>query len=254
VTDLVLLLGERIGYSASPAMHNAAFAHLGMDVRYELADVDAAALADAVASLRAADRIGANVTRPHKRTVCAMVDELSPDVVRTGASNTIASRAGRLVAFNTDLPAIADELRSIGPARHAVVLGTGGASAAALATLADAGTSVTVVGRDAWASIPRVIRGADLVINATPIGTESDESPLDPDLLRPDLTVLDLVYRPSPTVLVRAARAAGATAQDGSGVLLRQAVLSFELWTGADAPIEVMADALRVELGVATHA
>ena len=99
-----------------------------------------------------------------------------------------------------------------------------------------------------------MIRGADLVINATPIGTESDESPLDPDLLRPDLTVLDLVYRPSPTVLVRAARAAGATAQDGSGVLLRQAVLSFELWTGADAPIEVMADALRVELGVATHA
>ena len=84
---------------------------------------------------------------------------------------------------------------------------------------------------------------------ATPIGTGSDESPVHADLLRADLSVLDLVYRPSPTRLVRDARAAGASATDGAGVLLRQAAASFSLWTGQPAPIEVMRDALRAELG-----
>ncbi len=90
---------------------------------------------------------------------------------------------------------------------------------------------------------------AHLLVNATPIGTESDESPVPPRLLRPDLRVLDLVYRPSPTRLVREAREAGAAAHGGAGVLLRQAALSFGLWTGRQAPVAVMRDALHAELG-----
>src|SRR5690606_25315271 len=137
----------------------------------------------------------------------------------------------------------------LGPVRRAVVLGAGGASRAVQAALSDAGTPAEVVDRSRWVDLRQLLAQAGLVVNATPIGTESDETPVPADLLRADLTVLDLVYRPRPTRLVRDARAAGATARDGSGVLLRQAAASFTLWTGHSAPVEVMRDALRAELG-----
>jgi len=253
MTDLVVLLGHDIGYSASPAMHNAGFAAVARDARYELADVGPDHLADAVAALRAPDRLGANVTRPHKLAVCELVDDLAPEVRRLGAANTIVNRDGRLVAHNTDRPALAAELDNVPSARRAVVLGSGGASRAVQDVLAEREIVVTVVGRLQWPELPALLAEADLLVNATPIGTGSDESPVDPGLLRPDLAVMDLVYRPSPTRLVRAALAAGAQANGGAGMLLTQAVLSFELWTQRHAPVAVMAEALRVELGL-THA
>jgi shikimate dehydrogenase len=254
MTDRVALLGERIGYSASPAMHNAAFARLGIDARYELADVDPEHLADAVDALRGPGRIGANVTQPHKVAVCDLVDERAPEVSRLGAANTITRDGGRLIAHNTDLPALSTELAAFGTVSTAVVLGAGGASRAVQAALSDAGVTVAVVDRGRWDSLPRVLQAAELLVHATPIGTGSDESPVPADLLRPDLAILDLVYRPSPTRLVREARALGAVARDGAGMLLRQAALSFGLWTGRDAPVEVMRDALAAELRAQTHA
>jgi shikimate dehydrogenase len=244
-----VLLGHHIGYSASPAMHNAAFEALGMDARYELADVDAHGLVDAVAALRRPERIGANVTQPHKLAVCDLVDKVTPPVERLGAANTIVHEDGRLVAHNTDLPAVAAELGELGPLRRAVVLGNGGASRAVQAALDEAGVEMTVVDREHWTRLPSLLADADLLVNATPIGTGSNETPVDEELLRPDLAVVDLVYRPTPTRLVREARAAGATAHGGAQMLLRQAVMSFELWTGRDAPVRVMAEALRLELG-----
>ena len=249
MTELVVLLGHHIGYSASPAVHNAAFASLGIDARYDLADVSPNALADAVAALRAPDRIGANVTQPHKLAVCAFVDDLGPEVQRLGAANTIVRRDGRLVAHNTDLQAVAAELSAFGSVRSAVVLGTGGGSRAIQAALVDAGTEVTIVDRARWADLPRLIAGTDLLVNATPIGTGSSETPVSSEFLRSDLAVLDLVYRPSPSRLVREARAAGAIAHGGAGMLLRQAAASFALWTDREAPIGVMRDALAAELG-----
>jgi shikimate dehydrogenase len=254
VTDRVVLLGHHIGYSASPAMHNAAFAALGMDARYELADVPAAALTDAVAALRRPGQLGANVTQPHKLAVRELVDEVRPEVKRLGAANTIVRHGDRLVAHNTDLPAIAAELGGLGPTGRAVVLGTGGASRAAQAALADAGSAVTVVDRARWSELPALLADAELLVNATPVGTESDETPAPADLLRPDLAVLDLVYRPTPSRLVREAQQAGAAARGGAGMLLAQAVLSFELWTGRQAPVSVMSNALRHELGTAVDA
>jgi shikimate dehydrogenase len=253
MTMIAVLLGHEIGYSASPAMHNAAFAALELDARYELRDVDGASVADEVAALLDDGRIGANVTKPHKMAVCGLVDEVGPEVRRLGAANTIVRRHNRLVARNTDLAAIAGEL----PAgiTRAVVLGAGGAARAAVAALRDAGCSqVLVLDRAGWRNMPGALITAELVVNATPIGTESDESPIPADLLRPDLRVLDLVYRPSPTRLVREARAVNAAAHGGAGVLLRQAVLSFGLWTGRQAPIDVMRDALRSELGAGIDA
>lgn len=254
MTDRAVLIGHHIGYSASPAMHNAAFVALGIDARYELVDVPAAGLTGAIAALRGPGSIGANVTQPHKLAACELVDELAPEVERLAAANTIVRDGNRLVAHNTDLRAIAGELALLGPAGRAIVLGTGGASRAVQAALIDAGATVEVIGRDRWHERSRLVGDADLVVNATPIGTASDETPIDAALLRPSMSVLDLVYRPSPTRLVRDARAAGATARDGSGVLLRQAAASFALWTGRPAPIEAMRDALRAELGAEVDA
>ena len=254
MTDVVVLLGHHIGYSASPAMHSAGFAALGIDARYELADVSPPDLPAAVDALRGEGRIGANVTQPHKLAVCELVDEVTPDVERLGAANTIVRVGDRLVAHNTDLPALAAELGGIRPLRRAVVLGNGGASRAAQRALGEAGCEVTVVDRQRWPELRSLLADADLLVNATPIGTGSDETPVDADLLRPDLAVLDLVYRPTPTRLVREARAIGAPAQGGASILLTQAVLSLELWTGRPAPVEVMAEALRVELGAPVDA
>lgn len=251
MTARVVLLGHGIGYSASPAMHNAAFAALGMDARYDLVDVEPSSLTDAVAALRAPDSLGANVTKPHKLAVCDLVDELSPDVRRLGAANTIVNRAGRLVAHNTDRPALAAELDNVRDARRAVVLGAGGASRAVQDVLDVREVAVTVVDRSRWADLPALLADADLLVNATPIGTASAEMPVSEASLRADLAVFDLVYRPAPTRLVRAALAHGARAQGGAGMLLTQAVLSFELWTGRHAPVAIMEAALRAELGLA---
>ena len=252
----VVLLGHRIAYSASPAMQNAAFRALDLDGSYTLRDVAPDGLAEAVGELRGPGLHGANVTIPHKVAVAALLDALDPAAERLGAVNTIVREGKRLIGHNTDLPALAAELAELVepyPSR-AVVLGAGGAARAAEAALADAhAASVILASRDRWEELPGLLADADLLVNATPIGTASDESPVTAGLLRRDLSVLDLVYRPSPTRLVRDARAVGAQARDGAGMLLRQAVASFELWTGRQAPTAFMQAALEAELQGAVH-
>ena len=248
MTVLAVLLGHRIGYSASPAVHNAAFAALELDARYELRDVAAEGLEAEVEALRAGDRIGANVTRPHKVAICSLVDDVAPEVRRLGAANTIIRYGDRLMARNTDFPALRAELPP--GVRRAVILGGGGAARAAIDALKAAGCgAVVVVDRARWSNLPGALMSADLLVNATPIGTDSDETPVPASLLRSEMAVLDLVYRPSPSRLVREARAAGARARGGAGMLLRQAAFSFSLWTDRAAPIDVMREALRAELG-----
>ncbi len=249
------LIGHHIAYSASPVMHRAAFAALGLPHRYELDDVAAEELPDAIDRLRGAGSLGANVTTPHKVAAAALVDALAPEAERLGAVNTIVARDGQLTGHNTDLPALIEELRELSATspRHAVVLGSGGAARAVLAALQElAAARVSVVSRagdQTWTDLPRLLSTADLVINATPIGTSRDESPVPSSLLRPGLAVLDLVYRPSPTRFAGEARAAGARARAGGGVLLRQGAKSFELWLGHPAPFHAMRAALVRELG-----
>lgn len=253
MTSLAVLIGHEIVYSASPAIHNAAFAALGMDARYELRDIGAPLLGRTVDALHHPDSIGANVTKPHKIAVCELVDELGWEVQRVGAANTIVRVGNRLVARNTDLSALAAELPP--RVKRAIILGAGGASRAATVALADVGcTDILVLDRRHLPNLPGALVAADLVINATPIGTDSDETPVPAYLLRPDLRVLDLVYRPRPSRLVREARAIGAAARSGVGMLLRQAAASFSLWTGRDAPVEVMREALEREIGSGSDA
>ena len=260
--DRVVLIGEGIGYSASPAIHNAAFTALGIPWRYELRDIVAGELPDVFDELRSGALRGANITKPHKVRAIEFTDELDVSAGRVGAVNTIVVRDGRLVGHDTDLPAITEQVAVLTQARRAdaprfrsaVVLGRGGAAQAVAAVLADAGAAVELIGRDRWAELPVLLGSADLLVNATPVGTAADESPVERALMRPDLTVLDLVYRPSPTRLVRDARATWATARDGAWILLRQAALSFELWTGEAAPVGAMRRALEAELGVVADA
>jgi shikimate dehydrogenase len=248
------LLGQGIAYSASPAMMAAAFAELGLPHRYVIEDVTPDGIAVAVERLRDERSGGANVTVPHKAAVAELVDELSEDAERAGAVNVVARDGRRLLGLNTDLPATVEAIRTLAPTgvEHAVVLGAGGAGRAAALALRDtAAARVTIIRRSdgSIASLADALVSADLLVNATPVGTGSDESPVDPTLLRPDLAVLDLVYRPSPTRLVDDARAVGARAVAGAGILLGQAWRSLELWLSRPAPVEAMRRALRAELG-----
>lgn len=248
------LLGSGIAYSASPAMMAAAFAALGLPHTYAIEDVAEPDLDAAVAALRRPDAGGANVTTPWKVAVAERCDALSPDGALLGAINVVVNRDGHLTGHNTDLPAIEDEVRALRPdgAGRVVLLGAGGAGRAVELALERAGATAIerLARRDgSWARLPEALAAADLVVNATPVGTGSDESPVPASLLRPDLAVFDLVYRPSPTRLVREARAAGAPARGGASMLLGQGWRSLELWLGIPAPVAAMREGLRAALG-----
>jgi shikimate dehydrogenase len=248
------LLGQGISYSASPAMMSAAFQALGLPHRYVLADVRPDDVPATVARLREAEAGGANVTVPHKAAVAALMDEVS-DVARAAAAvNTVVRDGDRLVGHNTDMPATVEAIRRLRPdgVGQAVVLGAGGVSRAVQLALHQVGVEHVTVLRRSDGSMSRLdteMATADLLVNATPVGTGSDESPVPAARLRPDLAVLDLVYRPSPTRLVRDALALGAPAESGAAILLGQAWRSLELWIDRPAPLEVMRVALHAELG-----
>jgi shikimate dehydrogenase len=267
------LIGDPVAHSLSPVLHNAAFAYFGMDARYELWQTPAADLAERVASLRAPHVLGANVTLPHKRAVLALLDRLDPVVETVGAANTIIrEQDGTLTGTNTDRPAVLATLREdAGYEPHgqaAVILGASGAARAAAVALVAAGVrQLLVVNRtleraeelladvlaaaDAepllFACTPdsidhEALGAATLIINATSLGWHGDETPLPAALIAPDVLVFDMVYRP--TQLLRDAEARGARTLGGMGMLVRQAALAFERWTGEAVPLQVMYDAV----------
>nr|NLD40200.1 shikimate dehydrogenase [Actinomycetales bacterium] len=231
------LFGQSISYTASPAIQHAALAELGLPHRYEVVDTTQEEFPRLAARMRGTDG-GANVTIPFKEAAFRLVDELSEDAREMRAVNTIVVDGERLVGHNTDLPAIEDELRELVPrgAGRAVVLGAGGASRAVQLALARQGAEVVVAQRrdGTLAQVAEWLPGADLLVNCTPVGTASGELPVDRELLRPDLAVFDLIYRPSPTALVRAARTLGAPARAGGGMLVGQAWRSLGLWLASD--------------------
>jgi shikimate dehydrogenase len=248
------LLGYGIAYSASPSMMRAAFAAMDLPHDYELADVPPEALDATVEALRDSGTGGANVTTPHKRAVARLMDGWTPEAEEAGSVNTVVREGRRLIGHNTDLPAVVDAIRGLRPdgVRKAVLLGAGGASRSVVLALEACGAKeIAAVTRSdgSWDRLESLLTGADLVVNATPIGMSHEQTPVPAAWLRPDLAVLDLVYRPSPTRLVHEARAVGADAEAGAGVLLGQGWRSLELWLHEEPPVEAMRAALQVELG-----
>jgi shikimate dehydrogenase len=249
-TRLAAVIGSPVRHSLSPALHNAAFDAAGLDwrmVAFEVAPGDGAA---AVAAMRTLAIGGLAVTTPHKADVAAAVDEVDPAASTLRSVNTVVLRDdGSTLGASTDGAGFVDSLRAEGvdvERARVVVLGAGGAARSIVDALSRAGVvEIVIVNRDqeraadaaSLAAVARVgalddIAAADVLVNATSVGMGNDESPVDPGHLRDGLVVADIVYHPLDTALLRAARAAGAHAVDGLGMLVHQAVRQQELWTG----------------------
>ena len=275
-TRLAGVIGWPVEHSLSPAIHNAAFAALGMDWVYVPLPVPPPRLAEAIGGLRALGFVGANVTMPHKTQTAELVDACSDDARALRAVNTIVVGADEVSGHNTDALGFERFLREdagFDPSgRSALVFGAGGAARACalalarggLASLAvalrdparaadlrsvveDTDVDVRVVDLDEASAVP----DADLIVNATPLGVHGEVLPLPP--LGSGVMAVDLLYRPSATPFQSAARQAGAAVFGGLGLLLRQAALSFELWTGQAAPLPVMSAAALGELADTGH-
>lgn len=248
----------------SPQIHNAAFAAAGVDAVYLAFDVVPGNVGAAVAAAEATRWLGANVTVPHKRAVYQAVPRRTAAADACGAANTIYWDGDVLAVDNTDVEGLQWVLRddvALGAGAAAVVLGAGGAARAAAVALGRNGARIEVVARrpDAAAEVEAiaVAAGAEvappvahprLVINATPLGLHGERLPDRFMRLGEGQTALDMVYGPGDTPFLAAARAGGAQALDGRGMLVGQAAASFERWTGIAAPRGVMLAAVQTAL------
>jgi len=271
---VVGIIGYPVARSLSPAIHNAAFAALGLDWVYVPLPVAPGGVGAAVEGLRALGMRGANVTVPHKTAVVPLLDRLEGDAALLEAVNTIAVADGALVGHNTDVEGVRAAVVSVCGASlrdaPALILGAGGAARAAALALARMGLRLTVVNRTeeaaarlaalVTAAVPgtaclrlpfdrldeQLVAAHVLVVNATTLGMEGGGKV--PASLADTLTTrhvaFDLVYARGGTRFLAEARARGATVIDGLELLLFQAAAAFEVWTGLPAPLEAMREAV----------
>ena len=269
--DVYGLIGNPVGHSLSPPMHEAGYEELGIDARYVTFEPE-----DAGAAIEAAQDLGIaglNVTIPFKQDV---LEHVEPDETaeRIGAVNTIdfdGAAPGddyQPTGHNTDVAGVRRSFAHHGvdlDGKTAVQVGAGGAGRAIAFALADAGATVHVANRTASKAhdlasevpgaeghgldaVPQLLADADVLANATSVGMDDDVSPIDADALHGDLVVFDAVYSPIETRLLADAAAVGAETIDGAWMLLFQGVEAFERWTGEAAPVEAMNAALRSHL------
>jgi shikimate dehydrogenase len=269
VTDRVALLGKPLRRRHSQVMHDAAFAAAGIDARYVLRELEPEEVEAAVAAARGPGWLGLGVTAPYKRVVAGLCDEVETDAEAIGAVNNVVRTAdGRLVGFNSDAPGFRAgvELAMGRPLAGAevVVAGAGGAAHAVVYACLQAGaTRVTIgnrttakatelasrfhgVGRGGVAGVALgsafedAARTADVAVNATTVGMIDPGATIDVSVLRDEATVFDLVYVPPETALLAAARTRGLRAANGSEMLIQQAAIAFERWTGVAGMAPVM--------------
>lgn len=237
------------GHTRSPAMHNAAYAALGLDAVYLPFDVPEASLSDAMRGVRGLGVRQLSVSIPHKRSVLDHVDHVDATAARIGAANTVVQRDGMLVASNTDWTGAVGALEREGPiaGKRAVVLGAGGTARAVVFGLLERGAEVCVLNRtkaraealahdlgaastgplDALDSTPH-----EILVNATSVGLSEDRSPVAADAISPGCVVLDAVYAPECTRLLRDAASRGARTISGRWMLVHQAVAQLTAWAG----------------------
>jgi shikimate dehydrogenase len=269
------VIGNPIGHSLSPAIHNAAFRELGLNFVYLAWQVEA--ISDALKGLRALGNFcGASITIPHKVAAMPFLDRVEETAQRIGAINTIVCEKGTLIGYNTDATGALRALREGGvnlAGQRVVLLGTGGAARAiACALMAESCLAkLTLLGiddreRTALAkdlrlqagsivedfhlddsSLRNVLPDARVLIHCTPVGMSPkiDASCVPASLLHTDLTVMDIVYNPRETKLLKEAKYAGCQTIPGLEMFLNQAVTQFELWTNQTAPVDVMRGVLE---------
>jgi len=272
------LIGFPLGHSLSPKLHNAALCHCDLQGKYSLFPIEPDDMQSRVCS---GEITGLNVTIPHKQNVIPLLDELTETAGAIGAVNTIYLRNKKLIGDNTDAPGFLADLKkflaeSPSPVlgdgigvreKKALVLGAGGSARAVVYALLKDGWNVILAARrfeqaqqlvDLFAN--HQLQSADftlsnielsditLIVNTTPVGMSpnTDQSPWPENLPFPqDAVIYDLVYNPYQTKLVKEAHAQGLRAITGRGMLIEQAALAFELWTGEQVPDEIMLSALE---------
>ncbi len=257
------VLGMPVGFSRSPAIHNAAFTALGMDGKwsYEAIEVAPNELEQRVRSMPGEGFVGANVTVPHKGAAVLLSDRRSEVAREIGAANTLIFEDGEIRADNTDAQGLMESLPASAAGRRALVLGAGGAARAAVWALTREGAEVSVWNRtpERAAQLCAELGGRvdsdpgageyELIINSTSVGLHGEdpfaELPLSRDWFGFSQTVVDLVYGHGASQLLSVAGEAGADVVDGLEVLVRQGAASFRIWTGVDPPIDVMREAAR---------
>ena len=272
------VIGDPIDHTLSPVMHNAAFKHLKLDFVFLAFRVKASELGDAICGMRGLGVHGLNVTMPHKDAVVEYLDEVDSTAKFLGSVNTVLNRDGRLLGFNTDGTGALKALRENGASpdgKKVLLLGAGGAAKAIAYALAKEAGELRVLNRSSEkaeelagllsrtfgkkvvggalssSAVQRSLRDSDVLVNATSVGMDPNakQSLVSPQWLRPDLCVMDIVYSPVETELLKEAKAAGARVIGGAEMLLYQGAASFEVWTGVSAPVEVMRRALLNKLG-----
>lgn len=273
----IYLLGYPLGHSISPAMQQAALDSCGLgDWRYELLAMFPGEMPTMLNTLRAHDCLGANITIPYKQAIIPYLDELSDIAATIGAVNTIYKKDDKLIGENTDAPGFMRSLRRLGvePRGARVALfGAGGAAAAVAFGLAEAGArQISIINRtvtraerlashlthiypslDISTDRLEALDQADIIVNATSLGMapDSDFSPMPAGYeIAPGSTIVDLVYNPPETKLMRQAAEAGARRIGGLEMLVYQGAISFEIWTKREAPLAVMRAAAENALGV----
>lgn len=282
MTRRVALLGKPLRRRHSQVMHDAAFDAAGIDARYVLMELEPDAVEPTVEAAHGPEWLGLGVTAPYKRVVAGLVDEVEPDAERIGAVNNVVRRDdGTLLGFNSDAPGFRAgvELAMGRPLRDTriVVAGAGGAAHAVVFACLTAGAAdITIGSRNVGAAeaIVRRFRGlgigavravelggaffeeasgaAGLAVNATTVGMLDPGTTIDVERLPTDATVFDLVYVPAETPLLAAARARGLRASNGSEMLIQQAAIAFERWTGVGGVADVMRTAVKPLLADAT--
>jgi shikimate dehydrogenase len=262
MTKTVGLIGWPVEHSRSPAMHNAAFAALGLDWCYILLPTPPDQIAAVIARIRSGELQGANVTIPHKQAVMPFLDEIDPAAQAVGAVNTIVKQAERLIGYNTDTLGFKRSLLDTGNAvihQPCAVLGAGGSARAVIYVLRELGAHITVYARNvekaralhldgrplgALGEIDPVTR---LIVNTTPVGLapHCDASPWPDDVALPKhALIFDLLNNPATTRFMKQAAQAGLRAVNGWNMLVYQGAAAFEKWTGLEPPVDVMKQAL----------
>ena len=280
MTQRLGIIGYPIGHSISPIFQQAGLDHLGIDATYEKWEVTPEDVGDFVAGLRAPGTLGINITVPHKQAVIPFLDEVDEWATAAGAVNTIVNHDGHLTGHNTDGPGFLRALlveTGYDPSRtRALILGAGGAARGILVALVRGGVDSLVianrtleraetlaqlasdngVGSEAISlsgdALTEAAASANLIVNCTTMGMSHgpDEhgSPISAAQIPATATVNDVVYTPLLTPILKEAAAAGATALGGLHMLVYQGVLSFQMWTGVDAPVDVMLAAATAEM------
>lgn len=255
-TELYAVIGSPIRHSMSPLMHNTAFDSAGINATYVAFDVQD--LSSAIAGMRSMGIKGLSVTIPHKVSIMSELDRIDESARDIGAVNTVVNRDGELFGFNTDadgaVRAVAEKADI--PGRNVGIIGAGGASRAIAYGISREGGNVAVfnrthskavelarlVGGDAYPLLEMGDHQLDILINTTPIGMapDKDNCPVDPEVLKPGMVVMDAVYNPLETKLIRMAESRGCDVVSGLMMFVYQGAAQFELWTGRKAPVSIM--------------